>query len=80
MNAITWAPWSSRGGLLISTLPGGSMNPYVRVQSVTVSANVATLGTGGAYNSGAGLKMYSMTIAGNTGGGVVVVIGGVRSQ
>jgi len=60
------------GGMLISTLPGGSMNPYVRVQSVTVSGNVASLGSGGGvYNSGAGLEMYSMTIAGNTGGGVL---------
>jgi hypothetical protein len=58
------------GGLMIATLPGSPINPYVRVQNVTVANNSANTG-GGIFNTGAGVEMYSMTIAGNVGGGVL---------
>jgi predicted outer membrane repeat protein len=64
------------GGLMVSTLPGSPMNPYVRIQNVTVANNSAntsdgTFNGGGLFNTGAGVEMYSMTIAGNVSGGVV---------
>jgi Chlamydia polymorphic membrane protein (Chlamydia_PMP) repeat len=57
------------GGLSIVRLPSSPYEPYIRIQSVTISGNSAAQG-GGVYNWESGIEMYNTTIAGNTGGGV----------
>jgi hypothetical protein len=53
------------GALAIVKLPTSPYEPYIRIQSVTISGNTAAQG-GGVYNWSAGIEMYNTTIAGNT--------------
>jgi len=66
------------GALTLVRAPMYPRGPYVRIQNVTIASNSATTG-GVLQNLGAGLELYSTTIAANVGGGVLTdVFGNTR--